>query len=290
MEKEFTMSFPFSSIRHRMLLCAAVLSVLAAVPVFGEARSEFHQTFKLDSGSPVSVKNTNGNITITAWDNDYVDVYAELRSRRGEDELELVEISVTRNGSLRVETILSRRQDDSFLSRLFGSIGRWPDVTVEYTLKVPRNVVIEEAATVNGGVKLRDTDGMTSARSTNGTVNVENHRGVLDARTTNGNIEVKSTARLREARTVNGSIDVTIVSGWNEPVSIETVNGSVDLSIPAGINADLSIRTVNGGIQANGMTMTLDKISKHELAGSLGSGGPQISVKTVNGGVELRQR
>jgi len=284
------MPFFSRTIRTRILPIAVVLVILAAMPVFGDARSEFHQTYKLVSGSSVSVKNTNGNIIITAWDNDYVDVYAELRSRRGEDELELVEISATQNGSLRVETILSRRQDDSFLSRLFGSIGRWPDVNVNYTLKLPRNIVVDEVATVNGGVDLRDTDGVTVARTTNGTVTVENHRGVLEARTTNGNINVKSTAKLREAHTVNGSIEVNIESGWNEPVSIETVNGSVDLNMPVGINADLSVRTVNGGIQANGMTMTIDKVSKHELAGSLGSGGPQISVKTVNGSVDLRQR
>ena len=84
--------------RKRMLVFSTVAIVFMYVVTFGfivdalaRAQEEFRETYKLKSGSPLSVENTNGSISVTVWDKDYVDVYAVKKTRKDEDELKKVE-------------------------------------------------------------------------------------------------------------------------------------------------------------------------------------------------------
>ncbi|MCE5250869.1 DUF4097 domain-containing protein [bacterium] len=250
-----------------------MISCAGAGGVWADAEEEFHETYKLSSGTPVSVSNTNGGIKISSWDNDYVDVIAVKKSNRGEDELEKVEIRVTSNGKLSIEThYLENRAH----------------VSVSYTISVPRAIPLENIKTTNGSIEINGTTGDATVRSTNGKIVIRDTDGIVDAQTTNGSISITDASGIRRAKTTNGSVEVT-ASSLSADVEIGTTNGSVTFAIPENLNADLDMKTTNGRIKATGIQMTVDEISKTHVSGRLGSGGNSITLKTTNGSITLEK-
>lgn len=79
-----------------------------------------------------------------------------------------------------------------------------------------------------------------------------------------------------------------VVRTWAE-TDVETTNGGVNLTVPRDYSAALEVSTVNGGLRSD-LPVTLPGGRRHEIRTTLGSGGPLIKVKTVNGGVALSAR
>jgi DUF4097 and DUF4098 domain-containing protein YvlB len=67
------------------------------------------------------------------------------------------------------------------------------------------------------------------------------------------------------------------------------VNGGVDVSLPAGANAEVEAQTVNGSISTDFPLTVQGKFGPKSIHGTIGSGGPKITLTTVNGSVQLRR-
>lgn len=272
-----------------ILLAFIIIVFLFLAPeAYPDAEEEFHQTYTVDAGTEVEVKNVNGEINISTWDENYVDVRALKRTKKDRDELDLVTIEVTLNEILEIETVHRKSEEDSFFKRMLGW-SRSPKVSVDFTIKLPGSVILNEAVSVNGNVKVHGTRGDTIVKTTNGSIVVDNTDGFIEVKTTNGNISITGGAMVREAKATNGSIKVSLPENRIENTHISTVNGSVDLYLSPDINADIELKTVNGKISAGGFLMTVETISKREFIGTLGSGGETIFVKTVNGSISLHK-
>jgi hypothetical protein len=72
-------------------------------------------------------------------------------------------------------------------------------------------------------------------------------------------------------------------------VRLTTVNGSVSVGLPARINATIDASTVNGRVETDFPVKITGKISKTHLRGVIGSGGPTVTLGTVNGSVMLHE-
>ena len=106
----------------------------------------------------------------------------------------------------------------------------------------------------------------------------------------NGDLEAYSTAGLVEAGTVNGSITVRTAANGTEDLNYSTVNGSVTVQIVSDANLDVNLSTVNGSISSD-FPMTLDgRINPRRVRATIGNGGPQLRVRTVNGSIRLRKQ
>lgn len=291
-----------------ILLAFIIIAFSFLAPeAYPDAEEEFHKTYTVDAGTKVEVKNVNGEINISTWDENYVDVRALKRTKKDRDELDLVTIEVNLNEILEIKTVHRKStEEDSFLKRMLGW-SRSLKVSVDFTIKLPGSVILSSAVSVNGNVKVHGTRGDTIVKTTNGSIVVDNTDGFIEAKTTNGNISITGGATVRqakttngsisisdgalisEAKTTNGSINVSLPEKLVDNIYISTVNGSVDLYLSPDINADIKLKTVIGKISAGGFLMTVETISKREFIGTLGSGGETISVKTVNGSISLHK-
>ena len=65
------------------------------------------------------------------------------------------------------------------------------------------------------------------------------------------------------------------------------MNGSITVELPDGIGADVTARTINGAIETDFPLTVSGRFSHRRLSGSIGGGGEQISLVTVNGSVSL---
>jgi len=91
---------------------------------------------------------------------------------------------------------------------------------------------------------------------------------------------------------ISGDIELVGLTG---PVQAKSISGYVDLSWPAGIPVDVSIKTISGEAYTDLDNLHIKNKKPHipivgyTLKGSIGAGGPRISLESVSGNVYLRK-
>ena len=259
-------------VRTPAIVLGAILAGAAAVPE-SVAAQDFQWRGRLEAGRTLEVKGVLGGIRAVPTDGDEIEIEAVKTARRSDPEEVRFEVVEHRDGV----TICAVYPDVPGERRNVcapGDGGRMStrnnDVNVEFTVRVPRTVRLE-ARTVNGGV------------------HAESLHGDVVAATVNGDIEV-STAGTARARTVNGSIRAALgrIDGADD-IAFETVNGGITIELPAGAGADVRASTVNGGISTDFPLQVEGRINRRRVRGTIGSGGPELSLSTVNGAIRIRK-
>ena len=244
--------------------CAGLL-LLCGIAVFAPPgfasvsnRQTFEQSYPLAPGGSFLLENVNGSVQVEGWDRDEVEVEAVKTTDADGQDLERVKIDVdSEPGQVSVHTRYPK--------------GEGVEVAVEYHVHVPYCVLLGSVGTVNGSVLVRGVNGGGDLRSVNGNVEVLNSAGRFSAKTTNGDL------RLELRQVLDGA-----------PMNLETVNGSVVLGLPSDAKANLKVLSMNGEFHSElPMTSTVSESTARAFRGKLGTGGGEISVRTINGGVRL---
>ncbi|MGA8028283.1 MAG: DUF4097 family beta strand repeat-containing protein [Bryobacteraceae bacterium] len=125
----------------------------------------------------------------------------------------------------------------------------------------------------------------------NGSLSVDSVRGQIRFHTSNGSVRLTDVGGDVEGSTTNGSVSVELAgSGWNgSGLHVETTNGSVKLELPESFSAQIEASTVNGRIHSDFPITVSGEIGK-SMSFQLGSGGPTVEAKTVNGSVHIGRR
>jgi hypothetical protein len=143
-------------------------------------------------------------------------------------------------------------------------------------------VVVEWHVQVPAGVRF-------VARTVNGDVEIDELAGPVEATTVNGSIEL-ATRDVAEATTVNGSIEARMGAGrLPHDLSFRTVNGSVLLLLDDRIGAEVRAESLNGGFESDFPVTVEGRLRRNRVSGTIGGGGPLLSMATVNGSIELRR-
>ena len=241
-------------ITRAALLGAAVL--LSCLPSFATTDQVFDKVYPLSSGGNFQLDNVNGSIQVEGWDKDEVEVSAVKSADTDSSDLDQVQIDVESvPGQVAVHTLYPNA----------GSA-----VVVEYHVHVPYRV-LAAVKTVNGSVSVNGVQGGGDLSSVNGDVKVTDSAGRFNAKTTNGDL----TLQLRDI--ANGA-----------PMDIETVNGSVVLGLPSNAGANLKVQNMNGNFSSElPMSAATAPTNVGAFHARLGTGGGEISVRTVNGAIHL---
>jgi hypothetical protein len=262
--------------KGRLYLIAAVVCVLWVVwLVTGSAwaryeeSQHFDQTFSASGRTRISLENVNGDVHIEAWDQEEVRVQAEKFASSQEllDELE-IEINASQD-SVHVDTHYPHHH--SFFDWFsFGESGHY---RVEYTLTVPRGAELDSIDLVNGDLVVIGVQGGMEAELVNGDIIAEDIGGDL------------------RLSTVNGSIRPEFEHMENvERIDLESVNGRIELILPSGANASVRVETLNGRLRNDfGLEVHKHKYVGADIRGEIGSGDVDITIETVNGGIEIRR-
>lgn len=247
---------------------AALAALALACPV---GAADFQWSGQLNPGQKIEVYGINGAIHAGAGSG--ASVAGHKRARRSNPDL--VEIkAVEHAGGVTICAIYPDSGGTCTPGHgLRGGHGtRDNDVSVDFTVQVPSGVAAV-LHTVNGEIEARDLDGDVTAETVNGSVDV-NTRGMARAQTVNGSL----TASMGQA-------------DWRGELEMSTVNGSIRIEVPDGTGALVEAQTVNGDIESDfdGITVSGRRGPRH-ARGTIGSGGRELSLSTVNGSIELRRR
>jgi DUF4097 and DUF4098 domain-containing protein YvlB len=67
------------------------------------------------------------------------------------------------------------------------------------------------------------------------------------------------------------------------------VNGGIDLDLPGALSTKLEAETLNGDIDSDFPLVVLGRVSRRHLSGTIGNGGRELLLKTLNGSIRLRR-
>lgn len=251
-----------------------VLAVAVAFAAPPTARAEdFRWSGSIAPGKVLEIKGVNGAIHATPASGGEAEVTAVKAGRRSDPAG--VEVKVVEHGggvticAVYPSPSLGRRNECQP-----GEGGRMStrdnDVKVEFTVRVPDGVRFT-ARTVNGEVEARGLTADAEVYSVNGSVSV-------------------SSTGLARAETVNGSVTAEMGrADWDGPLDIKTVNGSITVELPASASARVEASTVNGGIETDFPLTVTGRFGPRRVSGTIGGGGRDLNLETVNGAIRIRQ-
>lgn len=264
----------------RIAVCLFPVGIALAPTSQAQGRLEreaFTWAGRIPEGRWINVRNLRGNVEVTRGAGDKVEVIATRRTRRGDPDF--VRFEVRRYGAGDDNVLIcalwgedSDCGEDSYRTRVTDRRARDNDVTVDFSVRVPRGVRVR-AHSVNGDVRVEDAAAEVDAESVNGNVTVSTAEGPVNARTTNGHV-----------RATMGKFDA------NADMRFSTTNGSVIVEFTAEIDADIELVSINGRFATDFPVTISGRIDPRRLRATLGKGGPRIRLSTVNGNVELRKR
>jgi hypothetical protein len=256
--------------RPRLFLACAGAALLAGSSLI-RAQADFQWRGRLASGQAIEIKGVNGSVHAVAANTNEVEVTAVRTARRSDPASVRIEV-VPHAGGMTICAVypdVSGREPNRCEPGPGGrSNTRDNDVNVQFTVRVPTGVAFV-GRTVNGGVEAVSLDSDAEGYTVNGSVKL-------------------SASGLVHAGTVNGSITATTGrADWTDTAAFKTVNGDVTLTVPPTLNAELRAETVNGRIDSEFPITVTGSISPRRLRGTVGSGGRELSLATVNGSIHL---
>lgn len=253
---------------------SAMLVTTAATPGAAAAQgSDFAWRGELRAGQTLEIRGTNGHIRAEPSPDGRVHVVADKRARRSDPASVRVEVVEHARG-VTICAVYPTPADASRPNQCRPGGGRNStnenDVQVDFFVRVP------------AGVRL-------AGHSANGNIEADGLSSDVLAETVNGNVRIW-TGGFAQASTVNGSITGRLGSNsFDDDVAFETVNGSITVEMPDGLDADFRATTVNGSIDSDFQILVTGKISRQSVEGTIGSGGHQLRLSTVNGSIRLRK-
>jgi DUF4097 and DUF4098 domain-containing protein YvlB len=247
-----------NSVLARAAFWVSLTALVFAISAQAQVTQDFHRTVPLSSNGRVSLENINGNVTVTGWERNEVQVDA-VKKARDQQKLDEARIEVDASSdSVQIKTKYPE-----------GHTNNNP-ATVTYELHVPRLARLDHINLVNGSLEVSQVNGDIDANLVNGKTDLHDLSGRLNISAVNGTI----TANFRTLDNV-------------KEIHLKSVNGAINLGLPASPNAEVSVSTVNGGITTDFPLQIKGKFMGQHMDGTLGSGGTHIDISNVNGSVRI---
>lgn len=237
-----------------------------------EVKEYFESEYLTTDYTILRISTVNGVINVSSWNGLTITLNATKRSRYGYDDLEKADIIVTENNN---EITIEIQHIKPIRSR-----------AVDLDVKIPYNVTVKSASSVNGPIQITNTKGDAVLSNTNGLIIAEGIDGYVKASTTNGGIDIKSTTGVDDLTTINGRISTEIYD-IKDDIDIQSTNGGITIYLNPTINASIEITTTNGDISVYDSIISITESSSKYLKGTIGNGGKKINIKTTNSGIKV---
>jgi hypothetical protein len=119
-----------------------------------------------------------------------------------------------------------------------------------------------------------------------GSVSLEGCGGKVEISTASGDVWLKDVTSEIHVNTSSGDVTAYAVNGGPVDVNISCSSGDVELTIPVGGSYTLEISSVSGSINTK-VPLSVQKVTRHELRGEVGSGEGSVSISTSSGDIKL---
>jgi hypothetical protein len=255
-------------------------------------QQDFRWSGRIAAGGQIEIRGLLGSVAAERASGDQVEVVG----RRVGGDADRVRIEVVESdGGIVICTIYPTRPRDGGRRERSRGGGDGPcengmdgeldvddeEARIEFTVRVPAGVHF-------------------AARTVDGDIRAEGLRSNVDAATVSGDVRVATTGTARAA-TVSGNVDATLAQGDGEDMAFASVSGNVVVRLAGNVGARVDANTLSGSIESDfdlrirpgdededddgGLNINI-QIGK-QASGTIGGGGPELSMNTVSGNIRL---
>lgn len=273
-----------------VLPAVVALSSAACVDITaGEARfvDTVEKRFTVSGAPALDISTFDGSVDVSTWDRPEVLVVIEKHAIDKAAADRMV-VTADQNGDVVKVSVRDGREDrSSGLHMNFGSHSAHLTVTLPAKARL-------EARTGDGRVTVRNVEGDLRVRTGDGAIHLEQVNGSIDATSGDGTIDIDGAVRGLSARSGDGRVRIhaaaTPTADWN----LVTGDGSVLLEVPEGFGAELDATTGDGRVDVrdvpfSGESDRRERGDRGTARGRLGSGGPNISIRSGDGVITIRR-
>ena len=169
----------------------------------------------------------------------------------------------------------------------------------------------ENVVTVGTGMGGSDVEvhvpraALLKLKTMSGEIVVDGIRGEVEANSMNGEVTLTAIEGSVVAHSLNGDVKVVLNRVEPKPMSFSTMNGDIDVTMPADTKARLKLRNDHGEVYSDfelkvQSTPQIEQGSRENgryrvkfersMTADLNGGGPEISFRSVNGKIKIRQK
>lgn len=303
---------------------AAGFFVGSALLVQARIERVVEKSFPVSGAGTIRVETSGGAIRVMPAGDQVVRVKAKQRIKadseaEADEVLKKLDLTIEQQGN---DVRAVAKYERPSLGFNFGS---WPPVQVDFEISVPAGFATD-LHTSGGGITVGDLAGKANLRTSGGSITLGKMGGPVDARTSGGSItlaEARGPVELKtsggnitagrvagpadlstsgggikieaaeaqvRAHTSGGSIRAGINGALKEECSLSTSGGSVRVTVDKSAAFRLDASTSGGDVDAEGLTLTLEKGSRSRgrLAGSVNGGGPLLKLRASGGSISIR--
>jgi hypothetical protein len=250
----------------RMLAAGALITLALAGCVetdfgYGDAvHSVVHERFTADARVHLSVANVSGDVRVLQWNQNLVDIVAIKRASSSQG-LHRMTVEIDRDQSPAQSVSIRTRYENEWFGHSGGS--------VDYTLHVPRGASLD-VSEVSGDVLASDLDGSVHVHSVSGDVTTMR---------VGGNLTVHS---------ISGDVHASMLQmNGNREADIDTVSGDIHLALPPSANAYVDAKSLSGDFDSAWSIPIQHQLVGVEASGTIGSGGGDVTLKSISGDISL---
>lgn len=226
----------------------------------------------------LSIETISGDISITGWQEDYIQL-KYTKSAPTQEHLDSLEVEIDDNG------------DSIDIERDFTGSGISPRGEIDFSLYIPADMIGElTVKTISG--KIVSTNGSKATdmklQTTSGRINIDAAQDI-EAKTISGEIQFISFGNELDVRTTSGRINGEYRSTENRGnIDIHSVSGAVRLTVPDSFGADVDIRSVSGSVDTD-FPIKVTSSKRNSLEGMIGDGGVSVNINTTTGSINIRK-
>jgi hypothetical protein len=154
--------------------------------------------------------------------------------------------------------------------------------------------VISASGTMNvhtsgGDIEIESSGGALEAKTSGGSIEVGRAGSTVYAHTSGGNIKIREALDSIDASTSGGSIHARLTRQPHSDSTLSTSGGDVVVELPANVGAALDAHASGGGIDTDMPVTIVGHKDEDTLVGTIGAGGPRLTLRTSGGGISLRR-
>lgn len=225
---------------------------------------EFRRTVEFQAGGTVSLDDLTGNVRITGWDNDSVEIVATAGTP-GPGDRPSVQVGTPWDLDLGVDV---KKNGDVLRIQTRSPEGPWASGGLDYSIRVPHSVNLDRIRVEKGDVNISDVYGRIGVDLSKGLLMVVNFSGPLRAAVGSGRVDAEF-LDIRDTDVIDitvgeGDITVRLQPDANVRVEAESAHGEITSEYAMG--APLPART---------------------LTGRLGNGAGRIILKALRGNIRI---
>ncbi len=303
----------------RDIALLTILSIVICFPSLGFAMAEERivETYPLESTGKVYLENISGDITVSSWDKNEIEITAIKKGRRERD-LDDATIHIRQiDGNIRIIT----RHDREF------SLFRSGSVSIIYDIVVPAKASVRvksisgdvevrkiggllNVETVSGEIRVRLAESNVRCKSTSGDIDMEYIHGDAELESVSGEISIQEIEGSVEAGTVSGDIELEAFS-YSEEIEVSSTSGDVKLRgelspggiyrldlfsgdtkvvIPSDSDFEFSAKTFSGSIESDFELKLSGRFNPKKIRGTVGKGGASLAISSFSGNIRIMKR